>query len=241
MSTVAGKKKQIEDPLSEPISKSEIRERIADVDEREAKIAREAQLTLVGTFISQLVVGSSISISDMQYDIVSYFESYLPADDDSKITAAAQWVGPMFIVVSAGFFPLGIYAVKSKYIGPKVIIALAGIILISNMILSSWNKSMPGLFVTTFIVGLGISQGLIYSANLISAWSHFPSRKGLATGVNSSALVLGQFIYNVWTAPSTGECSSDDSSCESDVYDTDSVWDTDLRAFINTSCWIWAV
>jgi len=159
-------------------------------------------LCLVGTFVSQLIVGSSVSISDMQYSIVSYFESYLPAEDDSKIAAAAQWVGPMFIVVSAGFFPLGVYAAKSKYVGPRVIIGLAGVVLISNMLLSSWNKSMPGLFVTTFIMGLGISQGLIYSANLISAWSHYPDRKGMATGINSSALVLGQFIYNVWTAPS---------------------------------------
>lgn len=164
----------------------------------------------------------------MQYDIVDYFESYLPSDDSSTIDAACQWIAPMFIIVSAGFFPIGVYAAKAKAVGPRVIIGLAGVILISNMILSSWNKSMPALFVTTFIVGLGVSQGLIYSANLISAWSHYPDRKGLATGINSSALVLGQFIYNVYTQPTSGECSENDTTCDSDVYDTSEVWDTDL-------------
>jgi len=100
---------------------------------------------------------------------------------------------------------------------------------IANILLKSLVSNVPGWLVAIITVLLGICQGLIYSANLVSAWSHYPDRKALATGVNASALVLGQFIYNLSVSNGTS------------VYDTSSVWAMNIDTFVTGSIWVWVI
>jgi hypothetical protein len=48
-----------------------------------------------------------------------------------------------------------------------------------------------------FAFSFGIGKGFLYPTALEASWSHLPGRKGLVTGMITSAMGLGSFIYGI--------------------------------------------
>lgn len=55
----------------------------------------------------------------------------------------------------------------------------------------------PYIFTVVYVLGFGFGKGFLFAAGLVSAWSHLPGRKGLASGVIISGFGFGGLIYGI--------------------------------------------
>lgn len=97
--------------------------------------------------------------------------------------------------LSVVFLPLGMLVsgpICAKR-GPRLTVALGGIIFGAGMFLSGFSQSLLWLC-ATYGAMVSVGQGLSYGTVITTAVRWFPDRKGLASGLVVSALGLGTLI-----------------------------------------------
>lgn len=55
----------------------------------------------------------------------------------------------------------------------------------------------PLFFYVLYAFGLGVAKGLIYPAALAAGYSHLPGRKGLVSGIVTSGVGFGAFVFGI--------------------------------------------
>jgi hypothetical protein len=53
------------------------------------------------------------------------------------------------------------------------------------------------MFIILFGLGIGFSQGFGYGTTITSAWTHFPTHKGLVSGIILCAFAFGTNIFSI--------------------------------------------
>ena len=53
------------------------------------------------------------------------------------------------------------------------------------------------LFIVLFVLGVGITKGLSFTACLKQGWTAMPNRKGLISGIVMSGMSTGSVIYGI--------------------------------------------
>lgn len=77
----------------------------------------------------------------------------------------------------------------------KIVIGIGAALLITGIFISSYVTNI-WLFIFFYGCFLGIGNGIIYMQPTVCAWEYFPDRKGLITGVMSSAYGMSTFIFS---------------------------------------------
>ena len=75
-------------------------------------------------------------------------------------------------------------------------ILIGGFIGIGGTFISSFTDNY-WIFLTFFSGTFGIANGLTMAVAMNVAWSYFPNREGMVTGVISSNFSLGGFIFGL--------------------------------------------
>jgi hypothetical protein len=73
---------------------------------------------------------------------------------------------------------------------------IGGFILIFGTYLSSLSKDARS-FMFLFSMSFGLGKGFLYPTALEAAWSHLPGRKGFVTGMVTSGMGFGGFIFGI--------------------------------------------
>ena len=101
---------------------------------------------------------------------------------------------------------LGSFMVK-KGVNPRIQILAGCSIGILGCFLSSFTSNY-WVFVGLFSVSYGVANGLTYVVPLHIAWSYFPNKEGLVSGIIVGGFGLGGFIFSL---VSTNIVNPDDS------------------------------
>ena len=78
---------------------------------------------------------------------------------------------------------------------PRLSMSIGGVILISGVVTSSFVKTLYW-FAPFYGFGFGFGYGISAFAPIISAWSYFPNKKGMATGIIIAAFGMGSAVFN---------------------------------------------
>jgi len=97
--------------------------------------------------------------------------------------------------LSVVFLPVGMLlsGAIAKRRGPRIVIAVGGVIFGMGMFLAGFSGSLGWLYVT-FGLMVSLGQGMSYGTIIATAVRWFPDRKGLASGLVVSALGIGTLI-----------------------------------------------
>jgi len=146
-------------------------------------------VTIVGGWLFHLAIGSIYTWGNISIYIASYFRHYEPdlTIDDTFVTF------PIMVVSSTIIWYLG-SALALRY-SPRLSMSIGGVILISGVVASSFVKSF-NWFAVLYGLGFGFGYGISLFAPIISAWSYFPKRKGVANGIIIAAFGMGSAVFN---------------------------------------------
>lgn len=100
---------------------------------------------------------------------------------------AVQWSLTFFVIAQTGLFPISAYLVDR--VGPRIIVALASVLVGAGWIGAGFAKSLLVLYVFYGIGGLG--AGAVYSACVGAAMKWFPDRRGLCVGLVAGSYGFG--------------------------------------------------
>ncbi len=100
---------------------------------------------------------------------------------------AVQWALTFFVIAQTGLFPISAYLVDR--VGPRIIVALASVLVGAGWIGAGFAKSLFMLYVFYGIGGLG--AGAVYSACVGVAMKWFPDRRGLCVGLVAGSYGFG--------------------------------------------------
>jgi MFS family permease len=132
--------------------------------------------------ICVILVGSSLSFGVFFKSIESEFEI-------SRATTSG--ILSVYMVLGAAFSILGGWALD-RY-GPRIIILLMGLFTGLSFLLSSQTTSLWQLYITyALFLSVGVSAIYVVRISTISRW--FKEKRGLALGIASSGIGLGQVI-----------------------------------------------
>lgn len=97
--------------------------------------------------------------------------------------------------LSMVFLPVGMLlsGAIAKRRGPRIVIAVGGVIFGLGMFLAGFSRSLFWLY-ATFGLMVSLGQGMSYGTIIATAVRWFPDRKGLASGLVVSALGVGTLI-----------------------------------------------
>lgn len=97
--------------------------------------------------------------------------------------------------LSVVFLPLGMLlsGAIAKKCGPRLVIAVGGVIFGLGMFLAGFSSSLIWLYMT-FGLMVSLGQGMSYGTIIATAVRWFPDRKGFASGLVVSALGVGTMI-----------------------------------------------
>jgi len=98
------------------------------------------------------------------------------------------------VVASTIIWYLG-SALALRY-SPRLSMAIGGFILISGVLASSFVESF-NWFAVFYGLGFGFGYGISLFPPIISAWSYFPKRKGVANGIIIAAFGMGSAVFNL--------------------------------------------
>lgn len=90
--------------------------------------------------------------------------------------------------------------------GLRSLVAIAGIVLGTGLIASSFVSSLLVLYITAGVV-VGFADGLAYITSLSNLIKWFPERKGLISGISVSAYGMGSLLFkyiNTWLLNNVG-------------------------------------
>jgi OFA family oxalate/formate antiporter-like MFS transporter len=100
---------------------------------------------------------------------------------------SVQWALTFFVIAQTGLFPITAYLVDR--FGPRIVVALASVLVGVGWIGAGLANSLPVLYVVYGIGGLG--AGAVYSASVGVAMKWFPERRGLCVGLVAGSYGFG--------------------------------------------------
>ena len=100
---------------------------------------------------------------------------------------AVQWALTFFVIAQTALFPISAYLVDR--VGPRIVVALASVLVGAGWIGAGFAKSLLMLYVFYGIGGLG--AGAVYSACVGVAMKWFPDRRGLCVGLVAGSYGFG--------------------------------------------------
>ena len=100
--------------------------------------------------------------------------------------AEIQWAFSIFIATETWLTPLAGIAVDrlGPARGPRMMIALGGILVAAGWAIDGWAVSLTGLYAGSALAGIG--AGGIYATCVGNAVKWFPDRRGLAVGLTAA-------------------------------------------------------
>jgi MFS transporter, OFA family, oxalate/formate antiporter len=106
---------------------------------------------------------------------------------------AVQWALTFFIIAQTGLFPISAYLVDR--VGPRIVVALASVLVGAGWIGAGFANSLLVLYVVYGIGGLG--AGAVYSACVGVAMKWFPERRGLCVGLVAGSYGFGTALTGI--------------------------------------------
>jgi hypothetical protein len=146
-------------------------------------------LVIIGGFILHLAIGCIY----IWGNISIYVTSYLRHFDDSVTSESTFIVLPIHIMTSNIMIIVG--SEICLRLGPRAATSIGGAVFTLGVFMSSFTEEFY-TFVIVYSVTFGFGCGLIYLAPLLTAWTYFPKRKGLLSGVIVSGFGFGSAIFN---------------------------------------------
>ena len=73
---------------------------------------------------------------------------------------------------------------------------MGGVIGIGGCFFSSLTDNF-WIFLILFAIPFGIANGLTYAVAMNVAWSYFPNKEGMVSGIISASFSLGAFIFGL--------------------------------------------
>ena len=106
---------------------------------------------------------------------------------------AVQWALTFFIIAQTGLFPISAYLVDR--FGPRIVVALASVLVGVGWIGAGFANSLLALYVVYGIGGVG--AGAVYSASVGVAMKWFPDRRGLCVGLVAGSYGFGTALTGI--------------------------------------------
>ena len=151
-------------------------------------------VVIASCFLVNLTVGSLYAVGNMIPYIVSYIRE-LSSPNDLRLNTvtyiyAAQAVGVGVAMLLGGLL--------DKYIGPRLVILLGGLIMTTGAFLSYVTIQFGFVwFVLTYGLITGIGLGTLYISPITCSMRWLPKWKGLVSGIALSGIALGTLMYSV--------------------------------------------
>src|SRR6266705_3149158 len=106
---------------------------------------------------------------------------------------AVPWALTFFIIAQTGLLPISAYLVDR--VGPRIVVALASVLVGAGWIGAGFANSLLVLYVAYGIGGLG--AGAVYSACVGVAMKWFPERRGLCVGLVAGSYGFGTALTGI--------------------------------------------
>jgi MFS transporter, OFA family, oxalate/formate antiporter len=126
-----------------------------------------------------------LAIANLQY-AWTLFTTDLTRDLHASLDAV-QWALTFFVISQTGLFPINAYLVDR--FGPRVVVALASVLVGTGWIGAGLANSLPALYLAYGLGGIG--AGAVYSATIGIAMKWFPDRRGLCVGMVAGSYGFG--------------------------------------------------
>jgi len=128
---------------------------------------------------------SMMAVANVQYAWTK-FTGPLMDSMHSKLDAV-QWAFSFFVVTQTWLLPL--YAILIERYGPRLLVSAGGVLVALCWIGSGLANSLPALYVTYGVSGIGV--GAVYGACIGLAIKWYPDRRGLCTGLVAGSYGFG--------------------------------------------------
>lgn len=140
---------------------------------------------MIGCANYMFVLGTLLLIGSIQ----PYFASYFRVSANTT-----QILFPTILVINTLIIPFG--GQLAHKIRPRILIAIAGSILVCCLVLSSLaDRDQFIRFYILYSVGYGVCGGLSFMIPLKLAWKSFPNQPGLASGIVVSGTGLSLLVF----------------------------------------------
>ncbi len=126
-----------------------------------------------------------LAIANLQY-AWTLFTTPLTQSLHATLTAV-QWAFTFFVLAQTWLVPVNAHLVDR--FGPRAIVSIAGLLVGAGWIGAGLAQSLPELYVSSAIGGLG--AGAVYSASIGIAMKWFPDRRGLCVGAVAGSYGFG--------------------------------------------------
>ena len=146
-----------------------------------------------------MLVQGALGIDSIWGNIVIYVTSKLRAEDPNLSTQFALIIFPMTFIVGSVGMQMGSWLMDR--IHPRLQIALGGIIYVIAIYCSQYANKFS-VFILLYGVLAGIGFGIIYYLPLKCAWTYFPKKRNLVTGIilccySLNAMILSNVTTNI--------------------------------------------
>src|SRR5262245_47114031 len=126
-----------------------------------------------------------LAVANLQYAWTLFT---IPLKENLHVTlAAVQWAFTFFVIAQTGLFPISAYLVER--FGPRLVVALASVLVGAGWIGAGLAQSLFALYVAYGVGGLG--AGAVYSACVGIALKWYPDRRGLCVGLVAGSYGFG--------------------------------------------------
>src|SRR5215471_20772438 len=128
---------------------------------------------------------SMMAVANVQYAWTK-FTGPLMTHMDAKLDAI-QLAFSLFVLTQTWFLP--VYAALIERFGPRLLVSVGGILVALGWIGSGMAESLPLLYVSYAVAGIGV--GAVYGACIGLAIKWYPDRRGLCTGLVAGSYGFG--------------------------------------------------
>lgn len=149
-------------------------------EETIVSVDKKRWIILVAACLVNLCLGSVYAWSVFSASMADYFNEVLglnvTSGDLAIVYTIANSVGPI-TMISGGWF--------NDRMGPKMVIALGGIMYSVGMIASGFATGISFLIVTYGLIG-GLGIGMAYGSTISTCVKYFPDKRGLIGGITTA-------------------------------------------------------
>ncbi|MDU7948085.1 MULTISPECIES: L-lactate MFS transporter [Clostridium] len=147
------------------------------------KVSENRWLIVIGSIITQLGLGTIYTWSLFNQPLVNKFGFQL---NKVAITFSITSFALAVSTLAAG-------KLQDK-LGIRKLTSFAGLILGLGLILTSFDSSLPMLYITAGVI-VGAADGIAYITTLSNCIKWFPDKKGLISGISVGAYGTGSLIF----------------------------------------------
>ena len=139
---------------------------------------------------TQLILGivAMIMVANLQYGWTLFVSPM--ASENHWSRASIQWAYTLFILVETWLFPIEGYFIDR--FGIKLIMSVAGGLVIAGWGVNSAAHSLPVLYFGNILCGVG--AGIVYGCTVGNALKWFPDKRGLAAGLTAAGFGAGSAL-----------------------------------------------